>query len=205
MLGSRFVRVVRHLFVHLWVHQHPIDDVEHAVLDEDVRLNDLGGGIAGRDKLPARVGSEMEILAAGGYVGSVGKAWTVDGCSVDDVVPQDIPETSGIARDPLGRGLVGGDQEGETANSVKDLGDRCFFVSMVPSIPDRNVGVPGETCEPRQVTVGFECAIDVSRVLENLINDVDVKVLVAGLLQNLWAIVGSGLYNDVEQRKVRKF
>lgn len=61
--------------------------MEYAVLDEHIRLKDLGGGTTGRDELPARVGAEVEGFASSGGVGSVDKAWAVDGRSVDDVIP----------------------------------------------------------------------------------------------------------------------
>ena len=73
--------------------------MEHAVLDEHIWLDDLGGDVARRDELSARVGGEVEVFAGGRDVGStIDKAWAVDGGSVDDVVLQYIPEVSGVAR-----------------------------------------------------------------------------------------------------------
>lgn len=106
----------------------------------------------------------------------------------------------------MGRSLVARNEEGETADPGKDLRDGCVFVNVVPVVPDRNFGVLGESGEPRQVVVLLECAVDVVRVIENVINDVDIEVLVAALLQDLWpwVVVGSAFQNNVKQRKARK-
>ena len=148
-------------------------------------MDDVGSGISRRDKTPGRVGIEVEVLAGSGDVGSIDKARAVDGRSVDYVVPQNSPELSSVARDLrdlLGRSLVGGDEEGETAYSVENVSDGGVLVGVVSGIPDRNIGPVGEIGEPCQSVVGFECAVDVAWVVKNPINDIDVEVLIAGLL-----------------------
>lgn len=71
--------------------------MEYAILDEHVRLNDSGGGVARGDERSGRVGAKVEVFAGSGDVGTVDQAWAVDGCSIDDMVPQNCPELSGVA------------------------------------------------------------------------------------------------------------
>ena len=175
-LGSRIVCAVCSALVHIRIQQNLVDDMEHPVLRKHVRLDDLRGCVAGGDKLSARVGADVDVLTGRGDVGGVDEAWAVDGCSVNDVVPQNVPELGGVGRDVwnLGRSLIGGDEEGETTDSVEDLRDGGIFVSTVSGIPNRNVGVRDETGEPCQVAVCFKRAVDVAWVIENSTNSVEV-------------------------------
>jgi len=199
-LGSRLVCTFCCALVHVRIQQHSIDDVKHAVLGEHVRLHDPGCGAARRDKFSARVGAEVEVLAGSGDVSGIDEAWAINCCCVDNMVPQYIPELSGIACDLwelLSRSLVGGDEEGETADSVENLGDGGIFDSVVSVIPDTNICAAGETGESRQLAVSFECTLNIAWVFENSTNHVDVQVLVAGLPQNL-RVVGLAIDSDIE-------
>jgi len=78
------------------------------------------------------------------------------------------------------------------------------WVSLAPfRIPRRDHLCPLRDLGIQKVAVGFECAADIARVFENLAN-VDVEVLVAGLLHNLWVVVGSASRHRVEHGKATK-
>lgn len=96
--------------------------------------------------------------------------------------------------------MIGGHEEGETADSVKNVRDGHFFSRVVSGIPYGNFSILGEICEPGQVAIGFECAVDVARVSKDSGNHVDVEVLVTCQLHNL-GVVGLAVHNDVERRK----
>ena len=199
-IGSRRVRAACRILVHVGVQQHPVDDMEHAVLGEHVRLGDESGGVSRRDKLSARVGAEVEVFAGSGDIRGIDEAWAVDRCSVDDVVPQDIPELSSVAgdlRDLLGRSLVGRDEEGETADPVKNVGDGGIFGSLVSGIPNGNIGTVSDVGEPFQLIVCFERGVDVTWIVEDSINDEDVEIPITSQLQNV-GVVGSAVHTTVE-------
>lgn len=80
--------------------------------------------------------------------------------------------------------------------------DGYFFGGVVSGIPDGNIGVLGERGEPGQVAIGFVRPVDIARVSENSINDVDGEIRVAGNLDDL-GIVGLAVYSDVEQGMAR--
>lgn len=81
--------------------------------------------------------------------------------------------------------MVGRDEEGETANAIKNVEDAGVFVGMIAIVPDRNLCVAGKIGEPCQVAVRGECIVNVARVVQNPIDDVDVEILVVGNLQNV--------------------
>jgi len=94
---GRTVCAVGGVLVNIRVHQDLVDDMDDAVLDEDVRLNDLSSGVARRDKLSGRIGGEVEVFSAGGSVGGTVEAGTIDRRSVDDVVPHNSPNRGLVA------------------------------------------------------------------------------------------------------------
>ena len=172
--------------------------MDHAVLNKHVWLDDASGGAARCDKFSSRVGAEVEVLTGSGGISGVDERWAVDRCSVDHVVPQNFPEFSLVARElrkVLGRGLVGRDEEGETADPSNNICDASVLDGMIPGVPDRNLRAAGKIGEPCQVIVRGERAVDVAWIVQNSIDDVDVEVLVAGDLRNM-GVGGPAVYGD---------
>lgn len=71
--------------------------MNNPVLGENIRLDDAGCDISGRDKLSGGIGGKVKVFTAGGNIGGVSEAGTVDRCSVYDVIPQNIPKLSAVA------------------------------------------------------------------------------------------------------------
>lgn len=125
--------------------------MDDAVLDEDVRLDDLSSGVARRDILSGRIGGEVEVFSAGGSVSGTVEAGTIDRGSVNDVVPQNSPKRGLVARDLwnlLADGLVVGGEEGETADSGKILENGDVVGGVGRGVPDGNLRVLCEGTEP---------------------------------------------------------
>ena len=88
------------------VEEHAVDDVDDAVREEDVWLDDLGGHVARGDVVPGRVQHERERLARCGRVVLGRQERGVDGAAVDDL-PGRRRCIVRVGREDARRGLTG--------------------------------------------------------------------------------------------------
>ena len=72
--------------------------MDNAVFGEDIRLDNTSSGVARRDKLPGRIGGELEVFAGSGDVSGITQGRAIDGRPVDDLVPQNGPKLSFVPR-----------------------------------------------------------------------------------------------------------
>ena len=63
--NGRLVRVVPRVLIRLWVRQYSVDVMDRDVLGKNVRLDDLGGGVARCTEFSAWVEVKVKILASG--------------------------------------------------------------------------------------------------------------------------------------------